>query len=40
MRVDQLHDGNKLKTVTDLVRDISGATFNEATSPIPDQGGK
>ena len=40
MQVHQLHDGDKLKTVNDLIRDISGATFNEATSPVPDQGGK
>ena len=26
--------------MTDLIRDISGATFNEVTSPIPDQSGK
>ena len=34
-KVNQLHDGEKLKTVTDLIRDISGATFNEVNSPLP-----
>jgi len=33
MQIHQLHDGEKLKTVTDLIRDISGATFTDAVSP-------
>ena len=36
MHAKELHDGERLKTVTDLIRDISGATFNEVVSPVPD----
>ena len=36
MHLNQLHDGEKLKTVTDLIRDISGANLSQALSPATD----